>query len=129
MRAVLLLILWPALVSAQDVTQSAWGVPVAGSTPSAVSLEPCDLPCLAVVEFDNTLVTTGQGSRVGGPAVVRTTLTSTGLTVDVTVETGIGLAPDLMQVRPPPGYAAQPSEMPVDDGASGRVWVGLAPTS
>ena len=129
MRAALLLALWPTLAPAQDATRFVWGDPVEGSEPSAVSLEPCDLPCVAVVRFDNTLVTHGVDYGVQAPDPVGTTLAISGVAVDVTVETGGGLTPDLLQVLPPPGYDAQPREVLVEDNASGRVRVMLTPTS
>ncbi|MBP1804783.1 hypothetical protein [Rubellimicrobium aerolatum] len=125
MRFVPLLALWPALAEAQDVTRFAWGAPVNGSAPSGLSLEPCHLPCVAVVRFDNTLVTTGASLDVP----VRATLAISGLRMLVTVENGMGLTPDLLRVRPPPGTAAEPHEVLVDDNATGRVRVVLAPTS
>jgi hypothetical protein len=129
MRTVLFLAFWPTLVDAQDVTRFAWGVPVEGSAPSLLSLEPCDLPCVAVVRFDNTLVTSGHLSKIGGPARMRTTLAVAGLKVAVTVENGGGMTPDLLRVLSPPGHWAEPRELAVDDNATGRVRLLLAPTS
>ncbi|MFC5567068.1 hypothetical protein ACFPOC_11690 [Rubellimicrobium aerolatum] len=125
MRSALLLALWPALAGAQDVTRFTWGAPVEGSTPSTLSLEPCDLPCVAVVRFDNTLVTSGLSLATP----VRAVLTASSLKMVITVENGIGLTPDLLRVRPPPGTAAEPGEILVDDNATGRVRVVLMPTS
>ena len=129
MRAALFLALWPALGSAEGATHVAWGVPVEGSGPSALSLETCDLPCVAVVRFDNTLVTGGKGGGIGAPPLVRATLAIPGVAMAVTVETGGGLTPDLLKVLPPPGYAAEPDEVLVEDNTSGRVRVLLGPTS
>ena len=124
----LLLALWPTLADAQDA-RFAWDTPVEGSGPSMLSLEPCGRPCVAVVEFDNTLVVRGAEAGPGIPALVRATLAIAGVKVAVTVETGGGLTPDLMRVLPPPGYAAEPAQVLVPDNASGRVRVVLAPTS
>jgi hypothetical protein len=129
MRAALLLALWPALGSAEGPTHVVWGNPVEGSGPSALSLEACDLPCVAVVRFDNTLVTHGTGDGIGAPPLVRATLAIPGVAMAVTVEAGGGLTPDLLKVLPPPGYAAEPREVLVEDNASGRVRVVLGPTS
>ena len=79
MRAVLVLILWPALGSAEGPTHVVWGEPVDGSGPSALSLEACDLPCVAVVRFDNTLVTHGKGDDIGAAPLVRATLAIPGV--------------------------------------------------
>jgi hypothetical protein len=125
MRAALLVALWPVVADAQDLTRFAWGVPVEGSAPSLLSLEPCERPCVAVVRFDNTLVTSGDDRF----APVHTTLLISGVTMAVTVQVGGGLTPDLLQVQPPSGYAALPHEVLVEDNASGRVRVVLAPTS
>ena len=129
MRAALLLALWPTLAPAQDASRFAWGTPVEGSGPSILSLEACDLPCVAVVRFDNTLVTHGMDTRLRAPEVIRTTLAISGLRMAVTVANGAGMTPELLQVSPPPGYAAEPREALVDDNASGRVRVVLRPTS
>ena len=87
------------------------------------------MPCVAVVRFDNTLVTHGKGDGIGTPPLVRATLAIPGVAMSVTVEAGGGLTPDLLKVLPPPGYAAEPREVLVEDNASGRVRVVLGPTS
>ena len=125
MRAALMLALWPTLGLAEDTDHFAWGDPVEGSGPSVLSLEPCDLPCVAVVRFDNTLVTSGEDRFTP----VHTTLLIPGVRMAVTVKAGGGMTPDLLQVQAPPGYTAQPREVLVDDNASGRVRVVLTPTS
>ena len=129
MRTALLLMLLPTLAAAQDATRFEWGVPVEGSAPSVLSLEHCDLPCVAVVRFDNTLVTSGRRSGIGFPLPMRTTLAIAGVVMAVTVENGTGMVPDLMQVSPPPGYAAEPRKVLVADNTSGRVRVVLVPMS
>ncbi len=129
MRAALLLALVPTLVAGQDVTHLVWGVPVEGSMPSMLSLEPCNLPCVAVVRFDNTLVTQGLEHGSGSPAATQSSLSIAGVTIAIRIKNEIGFAPDLMQVLPPAGYAAEPREVLVDDNASGRVRVVLVPIS
>ncbi len=127
--AALPLALWPTLVGAQDSTRFAWGVPVEGSGPSLLSLEPCALPCVVVVRFDNTLVTSGQAPYTAAPPVVSATLATPEVAIAVTVQNGLGMKADLMQVRLPAGYVAEPREVLVDDNASGHVRVVLVPTS
>jgi hypothetical protein len=128
MRAALLPLLWPSLAAAGDATRFVWGVPVDGSKPSMLSLEPCDRPCVAVVRFDNTLVTLGGQAGIDA-SVIRAQMALDGVPLAVRVEVGGGLTPDRLAVLPPPGFAAQPREVLVDDNASGRVRVVLAPTS
>ncbi len=127
--ATVLVALWPRPVDAQDAARFAWGMPVEGSGPSLLALEPCSLPCIVVVRFDNTLVTSGKPLPAAAPPVVSTTLAIPDLAVAVTVRSGVGMAPDLMQVRPPPGFAAEPREVLVDDNTKGHVRVFRAPTS
>jgi hypothetical protein len=97
-----------------------------------LALEACDLPCVAIVRFDNTFVTSGVDHDLRGPLLVRTTLSTPGMAgvaIDVTVVTGGGMTPDHLRVHPPPGYVAEPCDMLVEDNASGQVRVILAPTS
>ena len=129
MRTALLLALCPSILAAQDITRHAWGLPVEGSTPSMVIVEPCNSPCVAMVRFDNTLVTSGTAiGKVSHPPV-NTTLALAGVVLGVTLEHGGGMAPDLLRVRPPRGYAVEPGEVLVEDNASGSLRVVLAPTS
>lgn len=129
MRTALLLALWPTLGTAQDITRFSWGLPVEGSGPSVLSLEACDLPCVAVVRFDNTLVTHGFDHHSGSPVVTQASLSMAGVTMAIRVENAIGLSPDLMQITPSHGYIAEPREVLVDDNASARIRVVLVPTS
>ena len=129
MRTALLLALCPSMLAAQDVTRHAWGTPVADSTPSVVSVEPCEPPCVALVRFDNTLIMSGLLSGPPVPVPMHADLSLRGLPIAVTVEQGTGQLPDLLRVRVPPGYAAEPAEVLVQDNASGSLRVVLAPTS
>lgn len=87
---------------------------------------------MAIVRFDNTLVTPGANYGLKGPVLVRmivSTSEKVGIPVDVIVESGGGMTPDLLRVYPPPGYVAEPCDMLVEDNASGRVRVIMASTS
>lgn len=129
MRTALLLALCPSILAAQDATRHAWGVPLEDSAPSVVVAEPCSRPCVATVRFDNTLVSSGATAGLGPHPPVHATLALGGVVLAVTVEHGGGMAPDLLRVRAPQGYAVEPVEVLVDDDASGSLRVVLAPTS
>jgi len=129
MRTVLLLALCPSILAAQDATRHTWGSPVEGSTPSMVVVGPCNSPCVAIVRFDNTLVTSGTTADMASHPPLNATLALDGIVLAVTVEHGGGMAPDLLRVRPPWGYAVEPGEVLVEDNASGSLRVVLVPTS
>lgn len=112
----------PMLASAQDASRHAWGVPAGGGGPSVVLVAPCDFPCFATVRFDNTLVVND-----GGSLTHEATLALDGVPITVVVEQGGQRTPDVLRVWPPSGYVAEPSEIVVDDDASGSVRVVLLP--
>ena len=126
-HATLLLIVGPGPAAAEDASRFAWGIPGKGADQSVLSLEPCNRPCVVVVRFDNRLVTSGYLTGAKAPAETRTTLAAAGLEVAVTVETGGGMTPDHLRVRPPPGYRVEPLGLPVEENATGRVRVLLEP--
>lgn len=129
MRTALVLAFCPSILAAEDATRHTWGSPVEGSTPSMVVVEPCNSPCVAMVRFDNTLVTSATTAGMASHPPLNTTLALDGVVLAVTVEHGGGMAPDLLRVRPPWGYAAKPGEVLVEDNGSGSLRVVLAPTS
>lgn len=132
LASLLLALAPPTLGLAQDATRHAWGAPASDRGPSVLSVAPCVFPCFAVVRFDNTLVETGQRAFIvainsRGGQTHEATLVLDGVAIAVAVEQGGQRIPDLLRVRPPLGYMAEPSELVVDDDASGSVRVVLVP--
>lgn len=112
----------PTLGLAQEAIHHAWGAPLSDRGPSVLSLAPCDFPCFATVRFDNTLV-----ANDGGALTHEATLALDGVPIAVVVQQGGQRVPDVLRVRPPLGYVAEPGEIVVDDDASGSVRVVLVP--
>lgn len=90
-----------------------------------LAVEPCSSPCVAALRFDNQLVRMGC---IGPHSPVRTTLTLGDLVPAATVEHGGGMAPDVLRVQPPRGYAVEPGVILVNDNATGRLRGTTAPT-
>ncbi len=112
----------PTLGAAEDVTRHAWGAPLSDRGPSVLLVEPCEFPCFAEVQFSNTIV-----ANDGGILTHEATLTLDGVLIDVVVEQGGSRVPDVLRVRPPLGYMAEPVEVVVDDDALGSVRVMMVP--
>jgi hypothetical protein len=115
MRSILLTFLLAFPASAE--TQHLW----AGGY-SSIAIQPTDAPgAVAEVVFDNKTVHSDRLERFD--------LTLDGLTVTVEALVGRGLTPDRMTVLVPLGYLAEPPELDVAEGATGRIliyeWVGF----
>lgn len=116
-----ILAILPSLASAGP--DLAYGVAFEpGGKPSELRLEPCRAACFAEVRFTNTYLY--------GPALVRRfALDLDGFAVTVTVVDGEGMAPEVLSVEPPPGYLAEPAELPVEEGTSGVIALTPIPMS
>ena len=108
-----LLILLPGLASAgPDVS---YGVAFeVGGQPSALHLGYCQTACFAEVRFKNTYL-------YGGAFTRRFPLDLDGLAVTVTIVDGQGMLPEVFSVTPPPGFIAEPAEVPVEEDGSGVI--------
>ena len=116
-----LLALLPSLASAGP--DLAYGVSFErGGRQSELHLERCKGDCFAQVRFTN--------SYLYGPALARRFLLDLeGLRVTVRVVDGQGMDPEVFSVEPPPGYIAEPAELPVDEGCSAVIAIYPMPMS
>jgi hypothetical protein len=106
---------WPAWANEAESPLGrdmlAWGV----TTSASVQLVPAeDHP--ADILFVNRLTH-------GNALEMAFVLEIEGLTVDVEVSNGIGEQPDIVVVRPPPGFVAVPSTIKVEEGETGLIQI------
>ncbi len=94
-----------------------WGVAEA----SVVRLVPREAHPAEVVFFNR--VTTGN------PLALDFRLEIDGLSVDVSVMNGEGDLPDVITVRPPPGFLADPPTLSVHEDQTGRIAILYVPMS
>lgn len=119
--SILLLALWPACaVAGADLT---YGVALEpGGKPSEIRLSRCEAGCFARVAYVNRFLRGGAWTR-------QFTLNLDGFAVTVTVLDGEGLAPERIQVTPPPGFVVEPAEIAVEEGATGVIAIHPLPLS
>ena len=110
----LLLLTLPASPLLAEVTSGPAAVKAWGMGPlSRVTLAPADGHPADVV-FSNQMTW-------GHPMDLWFELDLGELAVDIMVRHGNGSAADLLIVEPPPGYAAYPPTLPVEDNQEGRI--------
>lgn len=122
LRAALPLALWacPALAedaSPDDTQVRSWGE---GEVASVRIIPGEEHP--ATVVFENRLT-------YGNPSEMVFVLSMDGLVVEVLMALGSGSEPDVMTLSLPPGFMAEPQSIEVDEGATGKILVHMAPVS
>ncbi|TNC74875.1 hypothetical protein [Rubellimicrobium roseum] len=108
-----LLALWPACALAgPDLT---YGIALDSEQGAAeLHLSRCEAGCFAQVAYVNRYLQGGAWTR-------EFTLDLNGFAVMVTIVDGDGQKPEMVRVTPPPGYTADPAELPVEEGTTGVV--------
>lgn len=100
------------VMTLQDILS--WGT----STTAQVQLVPADTHPADLLFFNEL--------THGNPLEMIFALEIDGLVVDVEVMNGVGEAPDIITVLPPPGFIAVPESIEVHEGQTGRIEIQYA---
>lgn len=116
-----LLALLPGLAAAEPTRT--YGVSFEpGGAPSKLEMAYCEAGCFAQVTFDNTYL-------YGDAMARKFPLDLDGLAVTASILDGEGMNPEVFSLEVPPGYVAQPAEIPVDEGRSATIAIIPMPMS